>query len=114
MFPDRVSVGSAGEIARIVGLDVGGHRGLIFDVTRTEYVDSTAAAMIARLLNAATARGNRDFVMVGLRPDVALKLRAMGFPDRIPEEHLVPDMDAAKPMVPPMLEEDIANDPQAA
>ena len=108
-FPDRVSVASAGEIGRIVGRDVGTHQAVIFDLTRTEYVDDTAAVMLGRLINATASRGRRDFVIVGMRAGISQKLQSLGFLDRVAPEHLVPDMDAAKRAVKPMLEADLAN-----
>ena len=108
-FPDRVSVASAGEIGRIVGRDVGTHQAVIFDLTRTEYVDDTAAVMLGRLIKATASRGRRDFVIVGMRAGISQKLQSLGFLDRVAPEHLVPDMDAAKRAVKPMLEADLAN-----
>ena len=87
-FPDRVSVASAREIGRIVGRDVGGHQAVIFDLTQTEYVDDTAAVMLGRLINAAAARGGRDFVIAGMRPGIVDRLKALGFLDRVAPEHL--------------------------
>ena len=109
-FPDRVSVASAREIGRTVGRDVGTHQVVIFDLTRTEYVDNTAAMMLGRLINAAIASGRRDFVIAGMSTGVEGKLRSLGFLDRVPPENLAPDVDAAKQAVKPMLESDMADD----
>ena len=108
-FPDRVSVASAREIGRIVSRDVGAHRTVIFDLALTEYIDDTAAMMMGTLINTMASLGRRDFVITGMRDDVAQKLKAFGFLDRVPPEHLVPDMAAAKRTVKPMLEADLAN-----
>lgn len=109
-FPDRVSVASAREIGRIVGHDIGTYQPLIFDFTRTEYVDDTAAVMMGKLINAAAASGTRDFVIAGMRQDIAEKLKSLGFLDRVAPEHLMPDLDSAKRAVRPMLEADLANE----
>ena len=108
-FPDRVSVASAREIGRIVSRDVGAHQTVIFDLSLTEYIDDTAAMMLGTLINTMASRGRRDFVITGMRDQVAQKLKAFGFLDRVPPEHLVPDMTTAKRTVKPMLEADLAN-----
>ena len=107
-LPDRVSVASAREIGRTVGRDVGTHQVMIFDLTRTEYVDDTAAMMMGRLINAASARGRKDFVIAGMSERVAEKLTALGILDRVRPENLVPDIDSAKLAAKPMLEAALA------
>ncbi len=113
-FPDRVSVASAREIGRIVGRDVGGYQALIFDLTQTEYVDDTAAVTMGRLINAAAGRGRQHFVIAGMRDQIGEKMRSLGFLDRVAPEHLVPDLEAAKLAVKPMLEASIADERAAA
>ena len=108
-FPDRVSVASAREIARIVGRDVGERRIVIFDFSRTEYVDNTAAVLLGTLINTAS-RGQSDYVISGMQTDVAERIRALGFLDQVPPKNLVPDFEAAKLMVRPMIETDIAGE----
>ncbi len=108
-FPEQVSVASAREIGRIVSRDVGAHRTVIFDLALTEYIDDTAAVMLGNLINTVASRGQRDFVITGMREDIAQKLKSFGFLDRVPPDHLVHDMTAAKRAVKPMLEADLAN-----
>ncbi len=43
-----------------------------------------------------------------MRSDVADKMRALGFLESVGPDHLVADLDAAKLMVKPMIEADIA------
>ena len=103
VFPDRVSVASARELARIVSRDVGGHRIVIFDLSRTIYVDDSAAVMIGQLVNTAMARSARRFVIAGLQGDVAETLNAMDLLAMVPPEHFAADLDEAKRIVRPML-----------
>ena len=53
VFPDRVTVASARELSRILRLDIRGHQYSIFDMSRTVYVDDSAAVMIGELTNTA-------------------------------------------------------------
>ena len=96
VFPDRVSVASARELTRIV----------IFDLSKTIYVDDSAAVMIGQLVNTAMARSARRFVIAGLQGDVADSLNALDLLARVPPEHFAADLDEAKRIVRPMLRGD--------
>ena len=106
VFPDRVSVASARELTRIVSRDVGGHRIVIFDLSRTIYVDDTAAVIIGQLVDTAMTRSTRRFVIAGLQGDVADSLNAMDLLARVSPEHFAADLDEAKRIVRPMLRRD--------
>ena len=108
-FPDRVSMASAREMARVIGRDVGEHRIVIFDFSRTEYVDNTAAVMLGRLITTAS-RGRSSFVIAGMPPDIADRMRALGFQEVVGSDNLVPDLAAATLLVRPIVESDIANE----
>ena len=103
VFPDRVSVASARELTRIVSRDVGGHRIVIFDLSKTIYVDDSAAVMIRQLVDTAMARSARRFVIAGLQGDVADSLNALDLLARVPPEHFAADLNEAKRIVRPML-----------
>ena len=66
VFSDRTPVASARELTRIVSRNIGDQRIVIFDLSRTIYVDDTAAVMIGQLVNTAMARSARRFVIAGL------------------------------------------------
>ena len=103
VFPDRVSVASARELTRIVSRDIGDHRIVIFDLSKTIYVDDSAAVMIGQLVNTAMARSARRFVIAGLQGDVADSLNALDLLARVPPEHFAADLNEAKRIVRPML-----------
>ena len=88
---------------------MGERRIVIFDFSRTEYVDNTAAVLLGTLINTAS-RGQSDYVISGMQTDVAERIRALGFLDQVPPKNLVPDFEAAKLMVRPMIETDIAGE----
>ena len=106
VFPDRVSVASARELIRIVGRDVGGHRVVIFDLSKTVYVDDTAAAVLGQLVNSTSARTGREFVIAGLRGEVAGSLNSLGSLTAVPPERLADDLDEAKRIVGAILRPD--------
>ena len=99
VFPDRVTVASARELSRILRLDIRGHQYSIFDMSRTIYMDDSAAAMMGDLVGVALARQSRTIVIAGMNQDVLETVRSMGVLDRVPPEDLAPDVDEAKQIV---------------
>lgn len=98
-FPPRLTVASARETARIVGPDIKGHQAVIFDLSRTIYLDETAALLIREFVNAALAAGPQPLpggcIIAGLSGNPADMLNALGVLNRVPPENIVPDMHAA-------------------
>ena len=103
VFPDRVTVASAPEISRIVRPDIREHQFTIFDMSRTVYVDDSAAFIIGDLIKIATARNPRTLVIAGLTDSVANTLNTMGTLDRVPAKHVVANVEEAKQIIRPML-----------
>ena len=99
VFPDRVTVASARELSRILRLDIRGHQYSIFDMSRTVYLDDSAAVMIGDLVGVAIARQARTIVIAGLNPDLSGTIRSMGVLDRVPAENFALDMEEAKQIV---------------
>ena len=103
VFPDRVTVASARELSRILRLDIRGHQYSIFDMSRTVYLDDSAAAMMGDLVGAAMARQSRTIVIAGMNPTVTDTVRSMGVLDRVPAGNLAADVDEAKQIIRPLL-----------
>lgn len=101
MFPDVVTVASAQELVRIVGRDVGEHRIVVLDLSRTVYIDDTAAIMVGRLIGTV---GAREFVISGLSPAVAQKLQSLNILARVPANNFAANLDEAKSIVKPILQ----------
>ena len=99
VFPDRVTVASARELSRILRLDIHGHQYSIFDMSRTVYMDDSAAAMMGDLVGVAMARQSRTIVIAGMNEEVTKTIRSMGVLDRVPNENLAADVDEAKRIV---------------
>ncbi len=78
------------------------YRGSSALLSRTEYVDDTAAVIIGHLIETAATLGTRQVIVVGLRPEVAATLNSMRLLDRIPESNFVANLDDAKLVAKPM------------
>ena len=103
VFPDRVSVASARELGRIVGRDISGHEVLILDLSKTSYVDDTAAVAIGQLATTAMSRFSGQVVIVGLRGMAADSLCAMNLLADVPGGNFAPDIVEAKQIAASML-----------
>ncbi len=99
IFPDRVTVASSREVSRIVRSDILGHQVVIFDMSRTMFIDDSAAVAIADLIRIATVRRPGRVVIAGLTAPVTETLDAFGLRATMPEGLIVPDMDAARARV---------------
>lgn len=103
VFPDRVTVASARELSRILRLDISGHQYSIFDMSRTIYLDDSAAATMGDLVGVAMARQSRTIIIAGMNQSVSDTVRSMGVLDRVPNENLVTDVEEAKRIIRPLL-----------
>ena len=100
---DRLPVAASTRRINYGLADLKGQPVVIFDLSRTVYLDDTAAAMIGQLITTSRARSGRRFVIVGLTGDAADILNGMGLLSWIPKEHFTADLEAAKRIVRPML-----------
>ena len=103
IFPDRVTVASAREVSRIVRPDLRGQEIVVFDMSRTKYVDDSAAVIIGDLIRTATSQRARAIIISGLTEDVADTLSSLGMLDRVPRENIVANMEEAKQIMRPLL-----------
>ena len=103
VFPEQVTVASARELSRILRPDIRGHQIAIFDMSRTVYVDDSAAVIISELIGIATAQQSKTIIIAGLTQDVADTLHSMGLLDRVPQGNFATDMEEAKQIIRPML-----------
>ena len=103
IFPDRVTVASTREVSRIVRADILGHQVVIFDMSRTIFIDDSAAVAIADLIRIAAARRPGRIVIAGLTQPVTETLDAFGLRATMPQGLIVPDVEAARERVRGML-----------
>ena len=105
IFPGRVSIASARELSRIVTADIRTHRIIVFDMSRTTYLDITAATIMGQLVNTAIARNTKAFVIAGLSDKVAATLHSLDLLARVPKENFARDLDEAHQIIASMLRE---------
>ncbi len=99
IFPDRVTVASTREVSRIVRSDILGHQIVIFDMSRTYFIDDSAAVAIGDLIRIAAVRRPGRVVITGLTRPVTETLDAFGLRAAMPDGLIIPDMDAARARV---------------
>ncbi len=99
IFPDRVTVASTREVSRIVRSDILGHQIVILDMSRTYFIDDSAAVAIADLIKVAVVRRQDRVVIAGLTEPVTDTLDAFGLRAALPEGLIVADMAAARARV---------------
>ena len=103
ILPDRVTLASAREMSRTLRSDIRGHQVVVLDMSRTLYVDDTAAIMIGELIRISLAQPSRTLIVSGLNDDVADTLNALRVLDRVPPGNIVSDMEEAKEIIRPIL-----------
>ena len=104
LFPSRVTVASARQVSRIVRPDISSSQQIVvFDMSRTLYVDDSAAVIIGELIQIVMAQQLKTFIISGLKGDVGRTLDAMGLLDQVPKENIAADMEEAKRIIRPML-----------
>ena len=99
VMPDRVSVASARELARILSRDVQASQAIIMNFSRTAYLDDTAAALIGKVID------RKSVVVSALHGEPATMLAAFG---TLRPERCVQDMERAKAGVRVMFESESA------
>ena len=103
VFPDRVTVASARQLSRILRPDIREQQFSIFDFSRTEYIDDSAAIIISELIGVAVAARSRTIVIAGMRQDIAATLHSMRLLDRVPPDNFAADLEEAKQKIRPLL-----------
>ena len=98
-----MTVASARELSRTLRTDVRGHQVVVFDMSRTLYIDDTAAIAIGELIRIALAASSRTLIVSGLNEDVAYTLNSLRVLDRVPLGNIVADMEEARELIRPIL-----------
>ena len=94
ILPDRVSVASARSMERILRRDIKVSEAVIFDFSKTTYVDDTAGTLIGQMV------AGKPAIIAGVRGEASAMLS--GFAD-ISDDRLAADMAHARQMVREML-----------
>ena len=86
-------------LSRTLRTDVRGHQVAVFDMSRTLYVDDTAAIAIGELIRIALAQSSRTLIVAGLNEEVAYTLNSLRVLDRVPPGNIVADMEEAREII---------------
>ena len=106
VFPEWLTIASARELSRILRPDIQEHQYSIFDLTRTTYVDESAAVIVSELVSIAVDRHSRTIVIAGIHEDVYETMHSMGLLGNVPTRHFSADVEAAKGIIRPLLLEE--------
>ena len=97
---------SARELRRILRPDIRGHQFSFFDLSRTEFIDDSAAVIISELVAMAMARHTRTIIIAGMNRTVSDPMHFMGLLDDVPPENYASDVDEAKRIISPLLRQE--------
>lgn len=94
-FPGHATMASAREMSRILGGDFKQHEFVALDMSRTRFMDITAANMIGRLIQESGFNPSA-VVFIGMSDSLLRMFRAVDALQGVPEENLVENRDAAR------------------
>ncbi|MCY3750152.1 MAG: SulP family inorganic anion transporter, partial [Gammaproteobacteria bacterium] len=97
------TVASASKLVEVIGADIKDHEVVIFDFSKTRYLDDSAAMVVENLMNTALTE-HTDFIVMGLSGDVAHILHTLNILQHVPENCLVENMDEARDVAYTLLE----------
>jgi SulP family sulfate permease len=89
------TVASSHKLISIISRDVSEHDVVIFDFSKTVFMDDSSALVVEQLVDNAIAKDTTP-VVVGLTGQPATTLRALNALDRVPEDQVADDMDGAR------------------
>lgn len=94
-FNGIYTVASSRELSTVIGEDVKDHEVVIFDFSRTVHIDDSVAMVIVRLINV-VINSDTELIITGLSGAVADTLNSLDVLHRVPDAHIVRDMDECR------------------
>ena len=94
-FNGVYTVASSRELSTVIGEDVKDHEIVIFDFSKSVHIDDSVAMVIVRLINV-VINSDTKLIITGLRGAVAETLNSLAVLHRVPEAHIVPDLDECR------------------
>ena len=89
------TVASSHKLISTISKDISEHDVVIFDFTRTAYMDDSAALVVEELIDNANNE-NTECIVMGLSGQADMTLRALNALDGIPQDRFADDMDGAR------------------
>ena len=96
VLPERVTMASARQIGRVLRIDLSQHRATIFEMSRVQFLDDSAAVMISDLIHVARSQGGKRVIISGIPEDVDARFHSMALLDDVPEGDFATNLDEAK------------------
>ena len=96
VLPERVTMASARQIGRVLRVDLSQHRATIFEMSRVQFLDDSAAVMISDLIHVARSQGGKRVIISGMPEDVDARFHSMALLDDVPADDFATDLDEAK------------------
>ncbi len=89
------TVSSSSRLITTISEDIREHEIMILDFTDTVYIDDSAALVVEQMIDIAITE-NSKCILIGLDGVPETALRALNAIDKVPEEHIVDDLEGAK------------------
>ena len=89
------TVSSSGRLITAISEDIREHEIMILDFTDTVFIDDSAALVVEQMIDVAITE-NTECILAGLGGVPETALRALNAIDKVPEEHIVDDLESAK------------------
>ena len=99
VLPDRVSMASARQVGRVLRADLSQHQAIIFEMSKVQFLDDSAAVMIGELIHTARSHGAKRVVISGIPKDVERRFQSMALLEDVPAQDFAIDLDEAKQKV---------------
>jgi len=95
VFRGTYTVASSNRLVNTLSVDIRDHEVVILDFSETDYMDDSAALVVAQLIDVAIAE-DTECVVMGADGPVATSLQPLDVLRRIPSGRFVSDMDEAR------------------
>ena len=90
-----LTVASSNKLAGVIGGDIKDHEVVVFDFSEAAHLDDSAAMLIRRLLDVASAE-RTEVVVCGLSGSVARTLSTLDILSGVPDDRVAPSLDEAR------------------
>jgi len=94
-FRGAFTVSSSRRLARMINYDISGHKVVIIDLTKTNYIDDSAGNLLSVVISQAKKNGI-DLVVFGVNENIRKTLYTFDVLEKIPEQRMVNTMQEAK------------------
>lgn len=94
-FQGQFTVASAHKLVKGISYDIEGHQIVIFDFSKTTYLDDSSAMLIRRLLNIVMEK-SKQYIVMGLTGQAKNTLESLNILNNVPAECIVDSLEDAR------------------